>query len=101
MVYCRKYNCCFSFGTKNKCPELVWLQTAIVPKLRSSLAQKTTAERKIVKKIAFFVKDLTPKTNALDSNYSERESFGPNIIAVEYFCRIFDCLNYRNTTTKG
>ncbi len=37
---------------------MVWLQTAIVPKLRSSLAQKKTAERKIVKKIAFF-KDLT------------------------------------------
>jgi hypothetical protein len=49
-----KYNCCFSFGTKNKCPELVWLQTAIVPKLRNSLAKKKTAERKIVKKIAFF-----------------------------------------------
>ncbi len=39
MVYC-----CFSFGTKNKCPELDWLQTAIVPKL---MAQKKTAERKI------------------------------------------------------
>ena len=45
----------FSFGTKNKCPELVWLQTAIVLKLRSSLAQKKTAERKIVEN-SFFLK---------------------------------------------
>ncbi len=59
------------------------------------MAQKKTAERKIVKKVAFF-KDLTPKTNALAP-----KALAPNIIAVEYFCRILDCLNYRNTTTKG
>ncbi len=39
---------------ENKCPELVWLQTAIVSKLRSSLAQKKTAKRKNVRKIGLF-----------------------------------------------